>query len=117
MPRITNWRRESRTPTLAYRNTETGARAVLHRAPDACRYKWCGAILVDGYPVCSRGFETKAATTFRDKPTLELTCPECPNDDVVIGQKTVDGATVQRWFDCPDCGYDGRSKVVYSAKR
>jgi len=47
MPPITNWRRESRSPTLAYRNTETCARAVLHRAPDSYRYKWRGAILVD----------------------------------------------------------------------
>jgi len=78
MPRITNWRRESRTPTLAYRNTETGARAVLHRAPDSYRYKWRGVILVDGYPVWSRGYETKDAKSFRDElrkrpaPELEL---------------------------------------------
>jgi len=65
-PRITNWTRESRTPSLAYRNTETGARAVLHRGPDSYRYKWRAAILVDGYPVWSRGFETKQATVFRD---------------------------------------------------
>jgi len=67
MPRITNWRRESRSPTLAYRNTETGVQAVLHRAPDSYRYKWRGAILVDGYPVWSRGYETKDATAFRDE--------------------------------------------------
>jgi len=57
--RITNWRRESRSPTLAYRNTETGVQAVLHRAPDSYRYKWRGAILVDGYPVWSRGTRRK----------------------------------------------------------
>jgi hypothetical protein len=44
IPRITNWSRESRTPTLAYRNTETGVRAVLHLAPDSYRYMWRGAI-------------------------------------------------------------------------
>jgi len=94
---------------------------VLHRAPDTYRYKWRGAILVDGYPVWSRGFETKTATTFRDvlrdKPSPELTCPSCLTNGVVIGEKAADGATVQRWFDCPDCGYDGRSKVVYNAER
>ena len=51
MPKITNWRRESRSPTLAYRNNETGTRAVLHRAPDSYRYKWREAILVGGYLV------------------------------------------------------------------
>jgi len=98
MPRITNWRRESRTPTLAYRNTETGARAVLHRAPDSYRYKWRGVILVDGYPVWSRGYETKDAKSFRDelrkRPAPELSCPECPNSDVAIGGKRL---TVRRF--------------------
>jgi len=87
MPRITNWSRESRTPTLAYRNTKTGARTVLHRAPDSYRYRWRGAILVDGYPVWSQGFETKDATAFcdefREHPAPGLSCPECPNDDVL----------------------------------
>ena len=121
MPRITNWQRESRMSTLADWNTETGARAVLHRASDSYRYKWSAAILVDGYPVWSQRYETKETTTFRDvlrdKPTPELTCPECPNNDVVIGQKAADSAKVLRWFDCPDCGYEGRSKIVYGAER
>ena len=121
MPRITNWSRESRTPTLAYQNTETGARAVLHRGPDSYRYKWRGAILVDGYPIWSRGFETKEATTFRnalrEQPAPELNCPECPNDDVLVGEKTADGATVQRWYDCPDCGYEAPSRIVYGPGR
>ena len=101
MSPITNWRRESRSPTLAYQNTETGARAVLHRAPDSYRYKWRGTILVDGYPVWSRGHETKDATALRDKlekrSQPELRCPECPNDEVVVGQERADGARIQRW--------------------
>ncbi|TMT77623.1 hypothetical protein E2L06_19770 [Haloterrigena sp. H1] len=120
MPRITNWTRESRTPTLAYRNTETGAQAVLHRAPDSYAYKWRAAILVDGYPVWSQGFETKEATSvrdaLRDRPAPELACPECPNDDVIVGQKSATGAKVQRWFDCPNCGYEAPSKIVYGAE-
>jgi len=120
MPRITNWRRESRSPTLAYRNTETGVQAVLHRAPDSYRYKWRGAILVDGYPVWSRGYETKDATAFRDElgsvpPGPQLS--ECPNEDVRVGEKAADGANVQRWYDCPDCGYEAPSRIVYGAER
>ena len=121
MSRITNWRRESRTSTLAYRNTETGARAVLHRAPDSYRYKWHGAILVDGYPVWSRGYETKDGKSFRDelrkRPAPELNCSECPNDDVLVGEKAADGAKVQRWFDCHDCEYEAPSRIVYGAER
>ena len=121
MPRITNWRRESRSPTLAYRNTETGARAVLHRAPDSYWYKWRGAILVDGYPVWSRGYETKDATSFRDelreRPVPDLSCPECPSNDVRVGEKAADGAKIQRWYDCPDCGYEATSRIVYGAER
>jgi len=110
MSRITNWKRESRTPTLAYRNTETGAWAVLHRAPDSYRYKWRGAILVDGYPVWLRGYETRDAKAFRnvlrDHPAPEMNCPECLDGDVVVGGKSADGAKVQRWFECRNCGYE-----------
>jgi len=31
--------------------------------------------------------------------------------------KAADGANVQRWFDCPGCGYEARSKIVYAAER
>ena len=121
MPRITNWRLENRTPTLEYRNTEACARAVLHRAPDSYRYKWRGMILVDGYPVWSRGYETKDATAFRnalrDRPGPELSCPECLHGDVVVGGKTADRAKVQRWFECRNCGYEAPSKIVYGAER
>jgi len=121
MPRITNWRRESRTPKLAYRNTETGARAVLHQAPDSYRYKWRGVILADGYPVWSWGYETKDAKSFRDelrkRPAPELSCPECPNSDVAIGGKTAVGAKIQRWFKCRNCGYEASSRIVYGAER
>ncbi|WP_226007957.1 DUF7568 family protein [Natrinema salinisoli] len=88
MPGITNWRRESRSQTLAYRNTETDMRVVLHRALDSYRYKWSGVILVDGYPIWSQGYETKDVKSFRDalreRPIPELSCQECPNVDVLL---------------------------------
>ncbi len=121
MPRITNWRQKNHTPTLEYRNTETSARAVLHRAPDSYRYKWRRAILVDGYLVWSRGYETKDATAFRDvlrdRPAPNLGCPECLNGDVVVGGKTADRAKVQRWFECRNCEYEASSRIVYGAER
>ena len=88
MSRLTNWTRESRSPTLTYRNTETTAHAVLHQAPNSYVHKWRATILVDSYPVWSRGFATKESTSLRDelekRPEPELSCPECPNDDVVF---------------------------------
>ena len=121
MTRLINWTRESRTPTLTYRNTETTAHAVLHRAPDSYVHTWRAAILVDGYPVWSRGFVTKEATSLRDelekRPEPVLRCPECPNDAVVVGQKNADDAKVQRWFECRECGYESRSAIVYGAER
>lgn len=119
MTRITNWTRESRTPKLAYRNTGANASAVLHRAPDSYIHKWRAAILVVSYPVWSRGFATKEATSFRNelrkRPQPELPCPECPND--VVGQNSADSAKVQRWFECRDCGYESRSALIYGAER
>ncbi|WP_449404848.1 DUF7568 family protein [Halogeometricum pallidum] len=67
--------------------------------------KWCGTILVDGYPVWSRGYETKGSTSFHDvfrQPSAsELSCPACSSDDVLIGEKSADGSKVQRWYDWP----------------
>lgn len=121
MPGITNWTRESRSPTLVYRNTATDARAILHRAPGSYADTWRGVILADGYPVWSRGFETKDATAFRDalraRLAPKLTCPECPNEDVVVGENAADGAAIQRWFDCPACGYEAPSRIVYGNER
>jgi len=44
-------------------------------------------------------------------------CPECPNDEVVFGQKSADGAKIQRWFECWECGYESRSAIVYGPER
>ena len=67
------------------------------------------------------GFATKEAQSLRDelrkRPQPDLPCPECPNDDIVLGQKSADGAKVQRWFECRDCGYESRSAIVYAAER
>jgi len=121
MPRITNWRRESRSPTLAYRNTETGVQAVLHRAPDSYRYKWRGAILVDGYPVWSRGYETKDATAFRDelreRPAPDLSCPEVRTRTFVSARKRQTGRMSSGGTTAPDCGYEAPSRIVYGAER
>jgi len=68
------------------------------------------------------GYETKDATAFRDelreRPRPDLSCPECPNEDVRVGEKAADGANVQRWYDCPDCGWvRSPSRIVYGAER
>jgi len=84
-------------------------------------HKWRAAILVDVYPVWSHGFTTTEAAVLRDvlekRPQPELHCPECPNDDVAVGQKSADGAKVQRWFECRECGYESRSAIVYGSER
>lgn len=121
MPRITNWDRKSRTPKLEYRNRETGARAVLSRTPSSHRYKWRGVILVEGYPIWIGNYDKKKATEFREalkeNTAPELTCPECPNSNVLVGDKSASGGAVKRWYDCPDCGYQSPAKYVYPAER
>jgi hypothetical protein len=60
------------SPSRSHRQLPTESAASGRRRVHA-------AILVDGYPVWSRGFDAKEATTFRDvvrdKPTSELTRP------------------------------------------
>jgi len=67
------------------------------------------------------GYETKDAKSFRDelqkRLAPELSCPECPNEDILVGEKSADGAKVQRWFKCRDCDYESRSAIVYGAER
>ena len=69
----------------------------------------------------SRGFEMKNATSLQDelkkRPQPEFRCPECPNDEVVVGQKSADGAKIQWWFECRECGYESRSAIVYGPER
>jgi predicted RNA-binding Zn-ribbon protein involved in translation (DUF1610 family) len=117
MPPIKNWSRESRTPALRYRNRETPARAILHRAPNTYRHKWRGAILVRGYPIWTQGFETKEKRRFRDelrdRPAPNLTCPECPDDDIVVGMKSASDGAIKVWFNCRACGYEAPSRIVY----
>jgi len=55
------------------------------------------------------GYETKDATAFRDELRSVPPGPQLsggPNEDVRVGEKAADGANVQRWYDCPDCGYE-----------
>jgi|GEM_PF-570504 predicted RNA-binding Zn-ribbon protein involved in translation (DUF1610 family) len=46
-----------------------------------------------------------------------MSCPECLDGDVVVGGKSADGAKVQRWFECRNCGYEAPSRIVYGAER
>ena len=65
--------------------------------------------------------ETKDAKAFRnvlrDHPAPEMSYPECLDGDVVVGGKSADGAKVQRWFECQNCGYEAPSRIVYGAER
>ena len=69
----------------------------------------------------SRGYETKDGKSFRDElrkqPAPELSCSQCPNDDVLIGEKSADGPKVQRRFDYPDCGHEAPSRIIYGGER
>jgi hypothetical protein len=101
MPRITNWQRESRSPTLAYRNIDN--RSTSRPASSAgllpVQVAWSNPCR--RLPRLVGGYETKDATSFpnepRKRPAPALSCPECPNDDVRVGEKAADGAKVQRW--------------------
>lgn len=121
MARIPQWTRESRSPCLRYRNTETEAHAVLHRAPSSYAKKWRGVIVARGYPVWLRGFATRETAVFRaalrDRPAPELRCRECESSEVVVGGSVADGGAVDRWYDFRDCGYEAPSQVVYAAER
>jgi len=70
---------------------------------------------------CGRGYETKDATAFRDElgsVPLRTSAVGCRTRDVRVGgEKAADGANVQRWYDCPDCGYEAPSRIVYGAER
>lgn len=63
----------------------------------------------------------EGTTSLRDelekRPEPELSCPECPTDEVVVGQKSADGAKIQRWFECREYGYGSRSEIVYGPER
>jgi len=47
----------------------------------------------------------------------EMSCPECLDGDVVVGGKSADGAKVQRWFECRNCGCRSTLRIVYGAER
>jgi predicted RNA-binding Zn-ribbon protein involved in translation (DUF1610 family) len=53
----------------------------------------------------------------KDEPAPTLSCPECPNDDLLFGEKVASDTAVKRWYDCPDCGYEAISKLVYPLER
>jgi len=120
MPRITNWRRESARrrsrigtprlvckPSCIERQIRIGTNGVEQSSSTATR----GVVA---------GYETKDATAFRDELRSVPPGPQlsrCPNEDVRVGEKAADGANVQRWYDCPDCGYEAPSRIVYGAER
>jgi len=43
--------------------------------------------------------KAQATPTGTDAAALDI------DANVLVGEKAADGAKVQRWFDCPDCGY------------
>ena len=60
-------------------------------------------------------YVTSGRTQKASQPALR--CPECPNDEVVVGQKSADSAKVQRWFEYREWGYESRSALVYGPER
>jgi len=66
------------------------------------------------------GYETKDATAFRDelreRPAPDLSCPECPNEDVRVGESGRRGecpAVVR----LPRLWVRSPSRIVYGAER
>lgn len=121
MPPITNWKPVADGSRLEYRNQKTDARAVFARTPDSHRAKWRGVILVRGYPLISRSFDTKETTSFRDllrdNPAPELACQSCGSNDLRRGSKPEGRGKKKKWYDCRDCGYEAPSKLVYPAEQ
>jgi len=54
------------------------------------------------------GYETKDATAFRDELRSVPPGPQLSgvSERGRSCRKAADGANVQRWYDCPDCGYE-----------
>jgi len=66
------------------------------------------------------GYETKDATAFRDElreRPARTSAVRSVRTRTFVSEKAADGANVQRWYDCPDCGYEAPSRIVYGAER
>jgi len=67
------------------------------------------------------GYETKDAKSFRDelrkRPSARTELSRVSEQRRGNRGKTADGAKIQRWFECRNCGYEASSRIVYGAER
>jgi predicted RNA-binding Zn-ribbon protein involved in translation (DUF1610 family) len=123
MAPIRNWSKVNSGTKEQWKNRETGALAVVARGPEGYFYDWIACIFHRGYPVYSRGEDTKneakpaLISELRDRPAPEVECRECGQTDLRIGSKSKGPGTKKRWYDCPECGYSGEGQIVYEDLR
>lgn len=120
MPGIKNWIKQTDERRMVrYSNTENRAIGIAFSPADADG-DWVASIIVSDYPIARRtqfGSKRDAKSWLVEKlrrnPEPELACENCGFTINWAERNAADMAKQQRYFDCPDCGYEAPSEIVY----